>query len=98
MSAYDPTPPDGPGDPAAGRPDGSAPVDFTVDLTAHEVHRRAHVLEAIGADWDPVEVLRGEEAAYDLLYSGLDAEQQRIHDDLVAAGVLPPRGGGRAAA
>ncbi|MFE7991612.1 DUF6400 family protein [Streptomyces shenzhenensis] len=98
MSAYDPTPPDGPGDPAAGRPDGSAPVDFAVDLTAHEVHRRAHVLEAIGPDWDPVEVLRGEEAAYDLLYSGLDEEQQRIHDDLVAAGVLPPRGGGRAAA
>ncbi|MGW4732838.1 DUF6400 family protein [Streptomyces shenzhenensis] len=67
MSAYDLTPPHGPGDPAAGRPDGSAPVDFAVDVTAHEAHRRAHVLEAIGPDRDPVEVLRGEEAAYDLL-------------------------------
>jgi hypothetical protein len=45
-----------------------------------------------------MEVMRGEEAAYDLLYSGLDEEQQRLYDDLVAAGVLPPRGGGHAAA
>ncbi|MGW3955868.1 DUF6400 family protein [Streptomyces sp. NPDC004752] len=98
MSAYDPTPPTGPEDPTAGRPDGSALLDFAVDLTAHEVHRRAHVLQAVGPDWDPVEVLRGEEAAYALLYSGLDEERQRVYDDLVAAGVLPPRGGGRAAA
>lgn len=60
--------------------------------------RRAQVMAALGPDWDPVEVLRGEEEAYDLLYSGLDAEQQRVYDDLVAAGVLPERGGGRAAA
>ncbi|MER6531106.1 DUF6400 family protein [Streptomyces sp. NPDC001508] len=98
MAAPDPTPPAGPDEPAAGRPDGSAPVDFTVDLTAHEAHRRAHVLAAVGPHWDPAEVLRGEEAAYDLLYSGLDEEQRRVYDDLVAAGVLPPRGGGRAAA
>lgn len=98
MSAYDPTHPSDPGDPAAGRPDGSAPVDFAVDLTAHEAHRRAQVVEAIGPHWDPVEALHGEEAAYDLLYSGLDEEQRRVYDDLVAAGVLPPRGGGRAAA
>lgn len=55
-------------------------------------------MEALGPDWDPIEVLRGEEAAYDLLYSGLDEAQQRMYDELVAAGVLPGRGHGRAAA
>lgn len=90
MAPHHPTPPTGPGTPAL--------VDFTVDLTAQEVLRRAQVMEALGSDWDPIEVLRGEEAAYDLLYSGLDEEQQRTYDDLVAAGVLPPRGDGRAAA
>ncbi|MFJ3925261.1 DUF6400 family protein [Streptomyces sp. NPDC090022] len=80
-------------------PDGTpALVDFAVDLTAQETLRQAHVLDALGPAWDPIEVLRGEEAAYDLLYSGLDADQQRLYDDLVAAGVLPRRGGGRAAA
>ncbi|MFD3538998.1 DUF6400 family protein [Streptomyces sp. NPDC058662] len=88
----------GPHLPGAGRPDPAALVDFTVDLTAHEVSRRAEVMAALGSDWDPVEVLRGEEAAYDLLYSGLDEAQQRLYDDLVAAGVLPGRGHGRAAA
>ncbi|MFD9408124.1 DUF6400 family protein [Streptomyces sp. NPDC059989] len=83
--------------PATG-PDESGLVGFAVDLTSHEALRRVHVLEAIGPDWDPIEVLRGEEEAYDLLYSGLDAEQQRLHDELVEAGVLPRRGGGRAAA
>ncbi|MFF5532977.1 DUF6400 family protein [Streptomyces cinerochromogenes] len=74
------------------------PMNFAVDLTNHEMTRRAHVMEALGADWDPVEAVRGEEEAYDLLYSGLDEEQQRIYDTLVAAGVLPRRGSGRAAA
>ncbi|MEU1185045.1 DUF6400 family protein [Streptomyces sp. NPDC005820] len=74
------------------------PFDWSVDLGAHEMLRRAHVMDALGADWDPVEALRGEEAAYGLLYSGLSPEQQRIHDELVAAGVLPPRGDGHAAA
>ncbi|MFD8986094.1 DUF6400 family protein [Streptomyces sp. NPDC059564] len=83
MTPHDPTP---------------ATVDFDVDLTSQEVLRRAQVMAALGPDWDPIEVLRGEEAAYDLLYSGLDAEQQRVYDELVAAGVLPARGSGRAAA
>ncbi|MFG2710796.1 DUF6400 family protein [Streptomyces goshikiensis] len=96
MAPSHPTPPTGPDD--AGRPGSPALVDFTVDLTAQEALRQAQVLDAIGPDWDPIEVLRGEEAAYDLLYSGLDADQQRLYDDLVAAGVLPRRGGGRAAA
>ncbi|MEV7392641.1 MULTISPECIES: DUF6400 family protein [unclassified Streptomyces] len=74
------------------------PADFVVDLTGHEMTRRAHVMEALGADWDPVEMVRGEEEAYDMLYSGLDEEQQRIYDSLAAAGVLPRRGGGDASA
>ncbi|MET9735607.1 DUF6400 family protein [Streptomyces sp. NPDC006458] len=74
-----------------------AAVEFAVDLTAHEMLRRAHVLDALGPDWDPGAALRGEEEAYDLLYSGLDADQQRVYDELVEAGVLPPRGGGHAA-
>lgn len=73
-------------------------VDFTVDLGSHEMLRRAHVLDALGSDWDPVAALRGEEAAYELLYSGLGPEQQRVYDELVAAGVLPGGGGGHAAA
>ncbi|MEU1458238.1 DUF6400 family protein [Streptomyces avermitilis] len=84
--------------PAAGRPDTPALVDFAVDLTSQEVLRQVQVLTALGPDWDPMEVLRGEEAAYDLLYSGLDDEQQRLYEDLVASGVLPRRGGGHAAA
>ncbi|MEU3829014.1 hypothetical protein GT045_04900 [Streptomyces sp. SID486] len=74
------------------------PVEFSVDLTGHELTRRVHVMAALGADWDPVEAMRGEEEAYDMLYSGLDEEQQRLYDTLVAAGVLPQRGGGRASA
>jgi hypothetical protein len=74
------------------------PVDFDVDLTRHEMVRRAHVMAALGPDWDPVEMVRREEEAYDLLYSGLDQEQQRLYDTLVQAGVLPQRGDGRASA
>ncbi|MEU0008724.1 DUF6400 family protein [Streptomyces sp. NPDC006314] len=85
MSLHDRTPP-------------AEPVDFAVDLTSHEMVRRSHVMEALGPDWDPVETLRREEAAYDLLYSGLDKEQQRLYDALVSAGVLPQRGNGRASA
>ncbi|MFG1670038.1 DUF6400 family protein [Streptomyces sp. Y7] len=77
---------------------GPESVEFSVDLSAHEMLRRAHVLDALGSDWDPGAALRGEEEAYELLYSGLDADQQRVYDELVAAGVLPPRGGGHAAA
>ena len=42
-------------------------------------------------------MLAEEQQAVDLLYSGLDDEQQRIYDDLVSAGVLPERGADRAA-
>jgi Family of unknown function (DUF6400) len=70
---------------------------FAYDLTLDEARRRAAVLEAIGHDWDPVEVLAEEDRAYAMLYSDLDDDQQRIYDDLVAAGVLPDRVAGRVA-
>ncbi|QHE69990.1 hypothetical protein GFS60_03567 [Rhodococcus sp. WAY2] len=79
------------GDPMSGHSE----LSFALDLTLDEARRRTAVLEAIGDDWDPVAVLAEEERAYDLLYSGLDAEQQRIYDELVAAGVLPDRTVGR---
>ena len=70
-------------------------MEFAYDLTLDEARRRAAVLEAIGEDWDPLAVLAEEDRAYAMLYSGLDDEQQRIYDDLVAAGVLPDRVAGR---
>ncbi|MDX2705777.1 DUF6400 family protein [Streptomyces sp. PA03-6a] len=66
---------------------------FELDFTDHETRRRAEVLAALGDDWDPVAVLREEDAAYRLLYSGLDDEQEAVYRTLVAAGVLPPREG-----
>ncbi|MFF7187465.1 DUF6400 family protein [Streptomyces sp. NPDC008222] len=100
MSPHDPTLPNEPDEPAAaGRPaaDSTSLGDFNVDLTSHEALRRTHVLAALGPDWDPVAVLRDEDKARDLLYSNLSEEQQRLYDDLVAAGVLPRRGDGSAA-
>ncbi|MEE1760908.1 DUF6400 family protein [Streptomyces sp. SP18BB07] len=94
----DPDEPDTASAPAAGRPDACPTADLDIDLTSHEMLRRAHVLDALGDDWDPVAALRDEETAYRLLYSGLDAEQRRVYDELVAAGVLPREGGGHAAA
>ncbi|GAA1069035.1 hypothetical protein GCM10009665_75670 [Kitasatospora nipponensis] len=76
----------------------TALTDFAVDLTVEETRRRAQVLAALGPQWDPVAVLRGEDEAYALLYSNLDPEQQRTYDELVAAGVLPGREHGDAAA
>ncbi|WP_371494230.1 DUF6400 family protein [Kitasatospora sp. NBC_00374] len=72
-------------------------VAFDLDLTIEEARRRAEVVAALGPDWDPVAVMRGEDEAYALLYSGLDADQQRTYDGLVAAGVLPAQRPGRAA-
>ncbi|MEV6421029.1 DUF6400 family protein [Streptomyces sp. NPDC051662] len=72
-------------------------IPFTIDLTFEEARRRAEVVAALGPDWDPVAALRGEDEAYALLYSGLDAEQQRTYDLLVAAGVLPREEPGGAA-
>jgi hypothetical protein len=66
-----------------------ANLDFAYDLTLDEARRRSAVLEAIGDDWDPGAVLAEERQAYDMLYSDLDDQQQRIYDELVRAGVLP---------
>ena len=65
---------------------------MSFDLTVDEAHRHAAVLQAIGAQWDPAVVLANEQAANELLYSGLDGQTQRIYDDLVA-GVSSPAGG-----
>ncbi|MGV0645876.1 DUF6400 family protein [Mycolicibacterium sp. XJ879] len=74
-----------------------AGLDFVYDLTLDEARRRTAVLAAIGDDWDPIAVLAEEQRAYEMLYSDLDADQQQIYDDLVAAGVLPDRTVNRAA-
>lgn len=66
-----------------------ADFEFAYDLTLDEARRRSAVLEAIGDDWDPIAVLAEEEKAYDMLYSDLDAEQQRIYDELVSAVCCP---------
>jgi hypothetical protein len=74
-----------------------ADLDFAYDLTLDEARRRSAVLEALGEDWDPIAVLAEEQKAYEMLYSDLDDQQQRIYDDLVDAGVLPGRAVDRAA-
>jgi hypothetical protein len=72
-----------------------ANLDFAYDLTLDAARRRSAVLDAIGDDWDPIAVLAEEQKAYDMLYSDLDEEQQRVYDELVRAGVLPERTAGR---
>jgi hypothetical protein len=74
-----------------------ADLDFAYDLALDEARRRTAVLEAIGEKWDPIAVLAEENKAYDMLYSNLDPEQQRIYDELVSAGVLAERDGDRVA-
>jgi hypothetical protein len=73
----------------------SSHLAFAYDLTLDEARRRTAILEAIGDDWDPLAVLAEEDRAYAMLYSDLDEHQQRIYDELVAAGVLPDREAGR---
>ncbi|WP_406229936.1 DUF6400 family protein [Nocardia sp. NBC_01009] len=65
--------------------------NFAYDLTLDEARRRSAVVAALGDDWDPVAVLAEEDLAYDMLYSNLDDEQQRIYEELVRAGILPDR-------
>jgi hypothetical protein len=72
-----------------------ADLEFALDLTLDEARRRSAVLEALGHDWDPIAVLAEEQRAEEMLYSDLDDDQQRIYDELVAAGVLPDRTGDR---
>lgn len=72
-------------------PTNSTGLEFAYDLTLDEVRRRSAMLDAIGSDWDPIRALAEEEKAYAMLYSNLDAEQQRHYEALVSAGVLPDR-------
>lgn len=65
--------------------------NFAYDLALDEVRRRSAVVAALGDDWDPIAVLAEEDLAYDMLYSNLDDEQQRIYEELVRAGILPER-------
>jgi hypothetical protein len=64
-------------------------VPFTVDLTAHEGARLAAVLDALGPQWNPLDVYTGEIQAQQRLYADLDADQQAIYEVLLAAGALP---------
>lgn len=73
-----------------------ADLDFAYDLTLDEARRRSAMFEAMGDDWDPIAVLTEEDQAFDMLYSNLDEEQQRVYDELVRAGVLPGRTATRA--
>lgn len=73
-----------------------ADLNFAYDLTLDEARRRSAMVEAMGDDWDPIAVLAEEDQAYDMLYSNLDDEQQRVYDELVRAGVLPERTATRA--
>ena len=59
----------------------------TYDLAAHEQTRLAAVLAA-SPDLEPGVVLAAEAEAHRLLYSDLDAAQQRVYRMLVDAGVL----------
>jgi Family of unknown function (DUF6400) len=64
---------------------------FSYDLTLDETRRRSAVVDALGQNWDPVALLAEQDQAWEMLYSNLDAGQQRIYDELVVAGVLPSR-------
>ena len=63
-------------------------VPFHIDLASHEGSRLAAVLDAVGPDWDPVEIYHGEAEAARLLYGDLDPNQQATYDELIAAGAL----------
>jgi len=69
--------------------------DGTCDVGAHAANGSGaadlFAPDCLIDDWDPIAVLAEEEKAYDMLYSDLDEEQQRIYDELVSAGVLPDR-------
>ncbi|MGH3410797.1 MAG: DUF6400 family protein [Streptosporangiaceae bacterium] len=66
-------------------------VVLAYDVALDTARWRAAALEAIGDDWDPIEVLVEEHRRYAMLYSGLDDEQRRTYDELVRAGILPDR-------
>lgn len=64
--------------------------EFHLDLTGHELMRRALVAEAIDPA-DEAEAEADEAKAWKLLYSDLDDSQQALYDMLVERGVLPDK-------
>jgi hypothetical protein len=70
-------------------------VSFEIDLTMHEGLRLTAVLNALGPQWDPMEVYSGEAEAHRMLYADLDADQQAAYELFMAAGALPDTLGAR---
>lgn len=64
--------------------------EFHLDLTGHELMRRALAAEAIDSAGE-VETEADEARAWRMLYSDLDDSQQAIYDMLVERGVLPDK-------
>jgi hypothetical protein len=62
------------------------PVTF--DFSNHELARLAAVLAACSDDRDLITMHQNECDARRMLYSSLDAEQRRIHQQLTDAGIL----------
>lgn len=63
-------------------------MKFNFDVVDDDARRRIEWLKAQQDDWSPLDALTDELAAAKLLYSNLDAQQQRIYDQLVDANVL----------
>ncbi|MFJ2598462.1 DUF6400 family protein [Streptomyces erythrochromogenes] len=72
-------------------------TDFTIDLTPQEALRRTQLTQTPDPHWNPIEVLHGEETAYNLLYSRLNPQQQALYNNLPTAGILPTPGNSHAA-
>jgi hypothetical protein len=70
-------------------------VSFDIDLTMHEGLRLTAVLDALGPQWDPMQVYTGEAEAHRMFYADLDADQQAAYELLIAAGALPDTLGAR---
>ncbi len=58
------------------------------DVGQEDLRRRSLVIEAMGDEFDPTEIFRGEQKADELLFSNLDEEQQETYDMLKEHGVL----------
>jgi len=63
--------------------------EFSIDLTGHEIERRALMANAHPPGWTEVEIRADEVKAWKILYGDLDDRQQEIYDALVEQGVLP---------
>ncbi len=61
------------------------------DVGQEDLNRRSLVIEAMGDEFDPAEILQDEQEADELLFSNLDAEQQETYDMLVREGVICDR-------